>query len=63
MVKSCSVVSLIAVAELTTIGQNIISVTYLSFEIWFTIAALYFVVTVILSIGVSYIERRYAVIT
>ena len=58
-----SVVSVIAVAELTTIGQNIISDTYLSFETWFTIAALYFVVTVILSIGVSYIERRYAVIT
>ncbi|MBC65704.1 MAG: polar amino acid ABC transporter permease [Rhodobacteraceae bacterium] len=63
MVKSSAIVSVIAVAELTTIGQNIISDTYLSFEIWFTIAALYFVVTVILSIGVSYIERRYAVIT
>ncbi len=63
MVKSSAIVSVIAVAELTTIGQNIISDTYLSFEIWFTIAALYFVVTVILSVGVSYIERRYAVIT
>ena len=63
MVKSSAIVSVIAVAELTTIGQNIISDTYLSFEIWFTIAALYFVVTVILSIGVSYIEKRYAVIT
>ena len=63
MVKSSAIVSVIAVAELTTIGQNIISDTYLSFEIWFTIAALYFVVTVILSIGVSYIERSYAVIT
>jgi polar amino acid transport system permease protein len=63
MVKSSAIVSVIAVAELTTIGQNIISDTYLSFEIWFTIAALYFVVTVILSIGVSFIEKRYAVIT
>ena len=59
MVKSSAIVSVIAVAELTTIGQYIISVTYLSFDIWFTIAALYFVVTVILSIGVSYIEKRY----
>jgi polar amino acid transport system permease protein len=63
MVKSSAIVSVIAVAELTTVGQNIISDTYLSFEIWFTIAALYFVVTVILSIGVSYIEKRYAVVT
>ena len=32
MVKSSAIVSVIAVAELTTIGQNIISDTYLSFE-------------------------------
>ena len=39
MIKSSAIVSVIAVAELTTIGRNIISDTYMSFEIWFTIAA------------------------
>ncbi len=60
MIKSSAIVSVIAVAELTTIGRNIISDTYMSFEIWFTIAAVYMVVTLILSIGVSYVERHYA---
>jgi len=60
MIKSSAIVSVIAVVELTTIGRNIISDTYMSFEIWFTIAAVYFVVTLILSVGSSYIERSYA---
>ena len=61
MVKSSAIVSVIAVAELTTIGRNIISDTYMSFEIWFTIAAVYMVVTLTLSVGVSFVEKRYAV--
>ena len=61
LIKSSAIVSVIAVAELTTIGRNIISDTYMSFEIWFTIAAVYMVVTLILSVGVSYLEKRYAV--
>ncbi len=61
MVKSSAIVSVIAVAELTTVGRNIISDTYLSFEIWFTIAAVYLVVTLMLSVGVSIVERRYSI--
>ncbi len=61
MIKSSAIVSVVAVAELTTIGRNIISDTYMSFEIWFTIAVVYLVVTLILSIGISFVERRYAV--
>jgi polar amino acid transport system permease protein len=61
LIKSSAIVSVIAVAELTTIGRNIISDTFMSFEIWFTVAAVYMVVTLILSVGVSYLERRYAV--
>lgn len=63
MIKSSAIVSVIAVAELTTIGRNIISDTFMSFEIWFTIAAVYMVVTLILSFGVSIVEKRYAVET
>ncbi|GGH31147.1 amino acid ABC transporter membrane protein 1, PAAT family [Cribrihabitans marinus] len=61
LIKSSAIVSVIAVAELTTVGRNIISDTYMSFEIWFTIAAVYMALTLLLSIGVSYLERRYAV--
>ncbi|WP_231582078.1 amino acid ABC transporter permease [Puniceibacterium sp. IMCC21224] len=63
MIKSSAIVSVIAVAELTTMGRNIISDTYMSFEIWFTVAAIYMVVTLVLSIGVSRIEKRYEVKT
>ena len=63
LIKSSAIVSVIAVAELTTIGRNLISDTYMSFEIWFTVAAVYMVVTLILSVGVSRLERRYAVKT
>ena len=41
LVKNSAIVSVIAVAELTTIGRNIISDTYMSFEIWFTVALVY----------------------
>lgn len=61
LIKSSAIVSVIAVAEMTTIGRNIISDTFMSFEIWFTVAIVYMVVTLILSVGVSYLERRYAV--
>ena len=61
LIKSSAIVSVIAVAELTTIGRNLISDTFMSFEIWFTIAAVYMVVTLILSFGVSQVEKRYAV--
>ena len=63
LIKSSAIVSVIAVAELTTIGRNLISDTYMSFEIWFTVAAVYMVVTLILSVGVTYLENRYAVRT
>lgn len=61
VVKSSAIVSVIAVIELTTIGRNIIADTYMSFEIWFTIALVYLIVTLVLSIFVSYLEKRYTV--
>ena len=61
LIKSSAIVSVIAVAELTTIGRNIISDTYMSFEIWFTVAMVYLVVTLILSTCVSGLEKRFAV--
>jgi len=63
MIKSSAIVSVIAVAELTTIGRNIIADTYMSFEIWFTVAAVYMVATLALSVVVTFVEKRYAVIT
>ena len=58
LIKSSAIVSVIAVAELTTVGRNIISETYMSFEIWFTVATAYLSLTLILSFGVSILEKR-----
>lgn len=61
LIKSSAIVSVIAVAEMTTIGRNIIADTFMSFEIWFTIAAVYLVLTLALSIGASALERRFEI--
>ena len=61
IVKSSAIVSVIAVVELTTAGRNIIADTYLSFEVWFTVAAVYLAITLTLSIFVTFLEKRYAV--
>lgn len=63
IVKSSAIVSVVGVAEMTTVGRNIISKTYLSFEVWFTVAAIYLVVTVCISAFASYLESRYSVST
>jgi len=62
MIKHSAIVSVIAVAELTTMGRNIISETYMSFEIWFTVAALYLAITLVLSMVVTILEKKYAVV-
>lgn len=59
LIKHSAIVSVIAVADLTTEGLNIISETFMAFEIWFTVAAIYLVVTVSLSFFVSWIERYF----
>jgi polar amino acid transport system permease protein len=58
LVKDSALVSTIAVYDLTMRGREIISETFLAFEIWFTVAAMYLVVTVCLSIIVSRMERH-----
>lgn len=60
LVKSSAIVSVIAVAELTTVGRNLISETYMSFEIWFTVAIIYLVITLAMSFGVTALEKRVA---
>lgn len=60
LVKDSALVSTIAVYDLTMRGREIISETFLAFEIWFTVAAIYLLVTVSLSIVVSLMERRLA---
>jgi len=58
LIKDSALVSTIAIYDLTMQGQAIIAETFLTFEIWFVVAAIYLVVTLTLSIGVNAMERR-----
>ena len=58
LIKHSAIVSVIAVFELTTEGRNIIADTYMAFEVWLTVAGIYLVLTISLSIFVGYLERR-----
>lgn len=58
LIKDSALVSTIAIYDLTMRGQTIIAETFLVFEIWFTVAAIYLVMTLALSATVFYMEKR-----
>ena len=59
LVKHSAIVSVIAVFDLTTQARTVVSDTFMAFEIWLTAAGMYLVMTVTLSLGVGWLERRY----
>ena len=58
LIKHSAIVSVIAVSELTTTGLNLISDTFMAFEIWFIVAGIYLVLTISLSLAVGQLERK-----
>jgi polar amino acid transport system permease protein len=56
LIKDSALVSTIAIYDLTMQGRAIISETYLVFEIWFTVAAIYLALTFSLSLLVRRLE-------
>jgi polar amino acid transport system permease protein len=58
LIKDSALVSTIAIYDLTMRGQTIIAETFLVFEIWFTVAAIYLAITLVLSATVFYMEKR-----
>ena len=61
LIKDSSLVSVIAITDLTKSGREIITSTFATFEIWLVVAAMYLIVTSVLSQFVFYLERRYKV--
>ncbi len=57
LIKHSAIVSVIAVFDLTTSGLDIISETFMAFEIWITVAAIYLLITISLSVVISRFER------
>jgi polar amino acid transport system permease protein len=61
LIKDSSLLSVVAVPELTKEAQNAVTVTFRSFETWFFIALLYFVVNTLVSSLGRYLEKRLSV--
>jgi polar amino acid transport system permease protein len=61
LIKDSSLVSVIALADLMFQGQQAVARTYYAFEIYFTVAFLYLVMTFTLSMATQYLEMRLAI--
>lgn len=61
LIKASSIVSVIAVFDLTTEGRNIIADTFLTFEIWMTVAAIYLAINLALSGFIAWLEHRLSI--
>ena len=59
-IKDSAIVAVISIRELTFQGLELMSTTYRTFEIWITITALYLVMTLTFSVGVSKLEAYMA---
>ena len=59
LVKDSALVSTIAIYDLTMRGQALVSQTFLTFEVWFTVAAIYLILTISLSSASRLLENRF----
>lgn len=61
LIKDSSLVSVIAITDLTKAGREVVSSSFAPFEVWITVALLYLVLTGTLSWGIQALEKRLAV--
>lgn len=61
LVKDSSLVSVIAITDLSKAGREVITSSFATFEVWFVVAGLYLAVTSILSQFIFWLERRLAI--
>ena len=59
LIKDTSLVSAIAVADLTMRAQEIIADTFLTFEIWLLVAGLYLLLALLVSLPIRWLELRW----
>jgi polar amino acid transport system permease protein len=57
-IKDSAIVSVISIQELTFEGMELMSATHYTFEIWLTITAMYFIITLAFSVAVHRMELR-----
>ncbi len=61
LIKDSSLCSAIALTELTKAGRELVTVSFAAFEVWFTVAGLYLILTFSLSMLIQWIERRWGI--
>lgn len=59
MLKDSSIISIIGLRELTRAGREIVSSTFLTFEVWTIVAVLYFLITSSFSFVLNRLEQRF----
>lgn len=60
LIKDSSLVSVISITDLTKAGREVVTSTFSPFEVWFSVAVMYLVLTSTLSFVVQLLERRLA---
>lgn len=58
LIKDSSLVSVISITDLTKAGREVVSGSFAPFEVWFTVALLYLLLTGILSWSIQRLEKR-----
>jgi len=61
LIKESSLLSTLAITELTMVGQQVRSVTYASFETFIVVGIIYLVLTSATSLFLRFIERKWNV--
>ena len=57
-IKDTSIISVIGLAELTKMGQQVIARTYRSFEVWIMVGLMYFAVIYLLTVIARIVEKK-----
>jgi polar amino acid transport system permease protein len=60
LIKDSAIVSVISIQELSYQGTQLMASTYLTIEVWVTIAVMYLLLTLPASMGVSRLETKFA---
>jgi polar amino acid transport system permease protein len=61
LIKESSLLSTLAITELTMVGQQVRSVTYASFETFIMVGIIYLVMTSTTSMALQYVEKKWKV--
>ncbi len=60
LIKDSSLVSVISITDLSKAGREVVSGNFAPFEVWFTVALLYLLITGLLSLLIQRLEKRMA---